>query len=97
MLSGTGSDPERPATFRDVFAVGEFRAIYAASTLSWVGDYIARAAITALVYQSTHSVTYSAAAFAISYAPWLLGGSLLVSLAERYSYRKVMVACVIRP
>jgi MFS family permease len=93
LLSGTARDPERPATFRDVLASGEFRAIYAASTLSWVGDYIARAAITALVYQSTHSVTASAAAFAISYAPWLLGGSLLVSLAERYPYRRVMVIC----
>ena len=35
----------------------------------------------------------SAAAFAISYAPWLLGGSLLVSLADRFPYRSVMVIC----
>ena len=73
-LGGTG----RPATFRDVFASREFRAIYAASTLSWIGDYVARAAVTALVYQVTDSVAASAAAFAISYAPWLLGGSVLV-------------------
>jgi len=84
---------ERPATFREVFAVGEFRAIYAASTLSWVGDYIARAAVTALAFQITNSVVISAAAFAISYAPWLLGGSVLVALAERYPYRSVMIIC----
>ena len=93
MLSETARDGQRPATFRDVFASGEFRAIYAASTLSWIGDFVARAAITARVYQITHSVAASAAAFAISYAPWLLGGSVLVSLAERYPYRTVMVCC----
>ncbi|MGE5828707.1 MAG: MFS transporter [Micromonosporaceae bacterium] len=76
-----------------MFAVGEFRAIYVAGTLSWVGDYLARAAVTALVYQMTDSAMYSAAAFAISYAPWLLGGSLLVALAERYPYRTVMIIC----
>lgn len=92
MSSGTPRG-ERPATFREVFAVGEFRAIYAASTLSWVGDYVARAAVTALAFQVTHSVVASAAAFAISYAPWLLGGSVLVALAERYPYRKVMIIC----
>jgi hypothetical protein len=93
MLSGTARDREHPTTFRDVLVVGEFRAIYAASTLSWIGDYIARAAITALVFMNTGSVIASAAAFAISYAPWLLGGSVLVSLAERYPYRTVMVLC----
>jgi hypothetical protein len=93
MLSGTARDRERPATFRDVLVIDEFRSLYLASTLSWFGDYIARAAITALVFQSTQSVTWSAAAFAISYAPWLLGGSVLVSLAERYPYRSVMLSC----
>jgi hypothetical protein len=93
VVSGTGRHAERPATFRDVLVIGEFRAIYLASTLSWLGDYIARAAITALVFQATGSVPASAAAFAISYAPWLLGGSFLVSLAERYPYRSVMIAC----
>ena len=56
MRSGTADDAERPATFRDVLAIREFRAIYAASSLSWVGDYLARAAIAALVYDQTDSV-----------------------------------------
>lgn len=84
---------DRPARFRDVFASGEFRALYTASGLSWIGDYAARAAITAMVYDHTESVAASAAAFAISYAPWLLGGSVLVAVAERYPYRRVMLAC----
>jgi MFS family permease len=84
---------ERTATFREVFAIGEFRALYLASTLSWIGDSLARAAITALIYQATESVVASAASFAISYAPWLVGGPLLVALAERYAYRSVMILC----
>ena len=85
--------PDRAARFRDVFASGEFRALYAAGLLSSVGDYAARAAVTAMVFDRTGSAAASAAAFAISFAPWLLGGPLLVSIAERYPYRRVMVWC----
>ena len=44
---------DRPATFREVLASGEYRALYLASALSWFGDYVARAAVTSLVYQRT--------------------------------------------
>ena len=37
------------ATFRDVFAVGEFRALWTAQVLSIVGDQLARVALTLLV------------------------------------------------
>ncbi|TNH27270.1 MFS transporter [Micromonospora orduensis] len=84
---------EGPATFREVFAQREFRAVFAAGALSWIGDYVAKAAVTLLVYQQTESVALSAAAFAVSFLPWLLGGPLLAALAERYPYRRVMVAC----
>jgi MFS family permease len=89
----TAGDAERPATFRDVFAVAEFRALYIACSLSWIGDYLARAAITALVYRETQSVLLSAASFAVSYLPWILGGPVLAALAERHSYRRVMISC----
>ncbi|MET8525778.1 MFS transporter [Micromonospora sp. NPDC005172] len=84
---------EGPATFREVLAQREFRAVFTAGSLSWVGDYVAKAAVTLLVYQQTRSVALSAAAFAVSYLPWLLGGPLLATLAERYPFRRVMVAC----
>src|SRR5690606_14843991 len=74
-------------------ASGEFRALYVGGLLSWVGDYAARAAVTAMVYQYTRSAAASAAAFAVSFAPWLLGGSLLVAVAERYPYRSIMLWC----
>ncbi|TWJ19945.1 MFS transporter [Micromonospora endolithica] len=85
--------PEGPATFREVFDQREYRFVLTASTLSWIGDYIAKAAVTLLVYQQTESVALSAAAFAVSYLPWLIGGPLLATLAERHRYRSVMVAC----
>ncbi|MET8090356.1 MFS transporter [Micromonospora sp. NPDC005220] len=84
---------EGPATFREVFAQHEFRAVFVAGALSWVGDYVAKAAVTLLVFQQTRSVALSAAAFAVSFLPWLLGGPVLAALAERYAYRRVMVAC----
>jgi MFS family permease len=87
------TEPERPVTFRDVFAVSEYRALYLALVASWVGDYLARAAITVLVYQQSESVLLSAAAFAVSYLPWVVGGPLLTALAERYPYRSVMIIC----
>lgn len=86
-----GEGAERSATFREIFASRQFRALYSASMLSWVGDYLARAAVTALVYQRTHSAWIPAAAFAISYVPWVLGGPVLAAIAERYPYRRVMV------
>jgi predicted MFS family arabinose efflux permease len=91
------SDPDRgadrPATFREVLANGEFRAIFFAGTLSTVGDSMARAAVTALVFKTTGSVFASGATFAISYLPWIGIGSVLAAVAERYSYRRTMIVC----
>ncbi|MER7169682.1 MFS transporter [Micromonospora sp. NPDC000207] len=84
---------ERAATFREVFSQGEYRAVLTATTLAWVGDYIAKAAVTVLVYRQSESVALSAAAFAVSFLPWLIGGPLLATVAERYPYRRVMVTC----
>jgi MFS family permease len=58
-----------------------------------LGDYLAKAAVTALVYAQTRNVTNAAAAFAISYLPWILGGPVLAALAERYRHRTVMIVC----
>jgi predicted MFS family arabinose efflux permease len=92
-VSNQASAPERPATFREVFGVREYRAIYLAAAASWFGDYLAKAAVTALVYQQTDSVAAAAAAFATSYVPWVLGGPVLAAIAERNRYRRVMIIC----
>jgi MFS family permease len=91
------SDPDhvagRPATFREVLASVEFRAIFCSTGLSTLGDAMARAAVTALVYQRTHSALFTAATFAIGFLPWLGLGSVLAALAERYPYRRTMIVC----
>lgn len=92
-VSGESGTKERPATFGEVFASGEFRALFAANLISWVGDNFAKVAVSALVFQQTNSAALAAAAFALTYLPWLVAGPLLATLAERYPYRNVMIIC----
>ena len=68
---------ERKVTFSELFAVREYRALYFSLIVNWIGDYLARAAITVLVYEQTNSVLLSAAAFGVSFLPWVIGGTLL--------------------
>ena len=64
----TGEADRRPATFRDVFGVREFRALFGTFVLSSVGDELARVALTVLVYRRTGSPLLSAITFAIGKA-----------------------------
>ncbi|GIH09294.1 MFS transporter [Rhizocola hellebori] len=92
--SSTPPDPqseERTATYGEVFASKEYRAVFAATVLSWVGDYLAKIAVTSLVFAQTGSAAAAAATFAISFAPWLLMGPVLTALADRLPKRTVMI------
>ena len=80
-----------PATFREVFAVGEFRALWLAELLSVVGDQLARVALSVLVFQRTNSPGLTALTYALTYLPDLVGGPLLSGLADRFPRRTVMV------
>lgn len=92
-MTPNAGTPQRVVTYREVLAIGEFRAMYVASNLSAVGDYLAKAAITVLVYTTTRSPAIAATAFAISFLPWIVGGPVLAALAGHYPYRSVMVIC----
>jgi len=89
-----GDPPEQAAktTFRDVFAVAEFRALWAAQLLSVVGDQLARVALTVLVYDRTRSALLAAVTFVVSIVPTFVGGVTLAWLADRYPRRAVMIA-----
>jgi MFS family permease len=90
--AGGAPEPDTSVvTFRDLFASREYRAVYSSLVVSWLGDYLARAAIMVLVYQQSRSVLLSAASFAISYLPWIVGGPFLAAIAERYPYRRVLI------
>ena len=83
----------RPVTFRAVFAVAEFRALWTAQVLSVAGDQLARVAMTVLVYDETHSAFWSALTYAVTLVPWVFGGLALSGLADRLPRRQLMVAC----
>jgi MFS family permease len=77
--------------YRVVFAVAEFRALWAAQLLSVVGDQLAKVALTVLVYQRTNSSLLAALTFAASFVPSFAGGVLLSGLADRLPRRAVMI------
>jgi MFS family permease len=81
------------ATFGEVFAVGEFRALWFAQVLSVAGDQLARVALTLLVFDRTHSALLAAVTFAASVVPTFVGGIALSGLADRLPRRAVMIAC----
>lgn len=81
------------ATYRDVFAVAEFRALWLAQVLSVGGDQLARVALTVLVYDRTRSALLAAVTFVCSVVPSFLGGIALSGLADRLPRRTVMIVC----
>ena len=85
--------PAEPATYRALFAEKQFLSLWLAQAISLVGDQLARVAITAMVYKETQSAFITALIYAVTYLPWLIGGPLLGSLADRYPRRTVMVWC----
>lgn len=87
------SFPAQRATFGDVFAVREFRALWVSQSLSEVGDRLALVALTLLVYDRTGSPLLSAVAYAAGYVPWVIGGLIFSGLGDRLPRRQVMVAC----
>ena len=76
-----------------MFAVAEFRALWAAQLLSVIGDQLARVALTVLVYDRTHSALLAAVTFVVSIVPTFVGGIALAWLADRYPRRGVMIVC----
>jgi MFS family permease len=85
--------PEDRASYREVFAIGEFRALWTAQVLSYGGDQFAQVAIAILVYGRTKSPFLTALAYALTYLPPIAGGPLLSGLADLFPRRRVMITC----
>ncbi|HEY2576237.1 MAG TPA: MFS transporter [Streptosporangiaceae bacterium] len=84
---------ERQASYREVFAIGEFRALWSAQVLSYAGDQFAQVAIAILVYHNTGSAFLTALAYALTYLPPIIGGPLLSGLADLFPRRRIMIVC----
>jgi hypothetical protein len=85
--------PARRASFREVFAIREFRALWVSQILSVCGDRLALVALTLLIFDRTRSPLLAAVAYAAGYVPYVLGALFLSGLADRLPRRQVMVAC----
>ncbi|MFB7338003.1 MFS transporter [Streptomyces adustus] len=85
--------PTAPTGYARVFAVREFRAVFAAHLLSMLGVVVAEIALSVLVYDLTGSPLLSALAFALGFLPYLIGGTLLAGVADRHPARRVLVVC----
>jgi hypothetical protein len=75
---------EQRSSYREVFAIAEFRALWTAQVLSFAGDQFAQVAIAILVYRKAHSAFLTALAYALTYLPPIAGGPLLSGLADLF-------------
>ncbi len=91
---GRHSSAERPTRggLLAPFAIAEFRALWSAETLSIAGDQLARVALAVLVFDHTRSAAWTGLAYALTFVPAFIGGTLLGGLGDRYPRRGVMVA-----
>ncbi|MFC4062724.1 MFS transporter [Planomonospora corallina] len=84
---------ERRATYGEVLAIGEFRALWAGQALSLLGDQLSRVALSVLVFERTESPLATAAVYALTYLPPIVGGPFLAGLADRHARRRIMLVC----
>ncbi|MFD9465773.1 MFS transporter [Streptomyces sp. NPDC060027] len=82
-----------PTGYGRVFAVPEFRAVFAAHAFSLLGLVVSEIALSVLVYDLTGSPLLSALTFALGFLPYLIGGTLLAGIADRFPARRVLVVC----
>ncbi|WP_329312065.1 MFS transporter [Streptomyces sp. NBC_01262] len=90
--TGSGSG-DRSAGYRSVFAVREFRFVFAADVTSMLGRIVCELALAVLVYRLTGSPLLSALTWALGMLPYVVGGTLLSSVADRFPPRRVLVVC----
>jgi len=90
-------EPDPAATARTgygaVFAFPEFRTVFAAHLISMLGEMAGGIALSVLVYRLTGSPLLSALTFATALLPYVIGGTLLSAIADRYPARRVLVVC----
>jgi predicted MFS family arabinose efflux permease len=82
----------RPATYRAIFAIAEFRALFAGSLMYGLGFTFEVLGLSVLVYAQTRSAFLSAFAFSMGFAPQVVGGALFTALADRLPPRTVITA-----
>lgn len=81
----------RPVTFRDVFAVAEFRVLFGSYSVFMIGETVKMLALSVLVYERTGSGLLAALAYVTGFLPHAVGGVFLLALADRWPARGLIV------
>ena len=79
-------------SYSEVLRAPVFLPVFIVATLSTWGDYVARITVAAVVFSWTGSALATAATFAVSLVPSILGRALLSPLCDRVSPRVCLVA-----
>jgi MFS family permease len=79
------------ATYREVFAIRQFRVLFIGYTLFPGGGTVEMLALSVTVYAGTGSPLLAALAYVAGFLPYALGGTLLLAYADRWPPRAVMV------
>ena len=78
-------------TIRSALRYPAFRRLLSALAVSQIGDWMYNLALVALVYGRTHSAAWAGAATAARVVPIVVIGPLGGVLADRFSWRKIMI------
>jgi MFS family permease len=78
-------------TYREIFSVAEFRALFAGNAASIAGMTMQALALSSLVYARTGSAFLSALAYLGGFLPQAIGAATLLSLADRVRPRRFLV------
>jgi len=81
---------ERAATYREVFAVREFRVLFTGFCVFLIGETVKMLALSVLVYAATGSPALAAVAYVSGFLPYVVGGTFLLALADRWRPRAVL-------
>jgi len=84
------SQPEVRTSFRSVFNVNGFGALFVGTTLGQLGVSLQILAFSVAVFDLTRSPTWSSVAFAAGFLPQVVGGLFLPSLADRAPARLLL-------
>jgi Major Facilitator Superfamily len=86
---GAAAATQEGSPFRD----REFRALWLGRLISNIGDQFARVALSLIAFHETGSAGLTAATYALTFLPSVLGGPLLGGLVDRYPRRSVVICC----
>ncbi|OKK17275.1 hypothetical protein AMK16_20585 [Streptomyces sp. CB00455] len=78
------------ATYGHVFAVAQFRALFAGRLLGVLSDTLRSVALAVLVFSRTSSALLTAMAMTIGFLPQAAGGLFLGAMADRFSPRTLI-------